>query len=122
LIPEQPVEIAFRHLKESSAKRHSGIVDDNIDATVFGDHLRGKSGDRGSVRDVETMPADADDLFYFVAGDVGGGARERCIVDVGEREMATAARQRHGDRASNSAGRSGDHGRPAFQLQQGGGL
>ena len=42
------------------------------------------------VGDVETMPADADGFFNFVA-DVGGGARERRIIDIGKREMATAA-------------------------------
>jgi hypothetical protein len=91
--PEQPVEIAFRDLDESSVKRHASIVDQNIDAAVFGGHLRGKRRDRSTVCDVEVMPADADGLFNFVAGDVGGGARERRIVDVGKREMAAAACQ-----------------------------
>jgi hypothetical protein len=40
---KQPVEIALRDLKESAAKRYAGVVDQNVDATVLGRYLRGKS-------------------------------------------------------------------------------
>jgi len=63
------------------------------------------------------MPADADGRAGFAAGDIGRRARQRRIVNVGKREMAIATRQRDRDRASNSASRSSDDGRLAFELQ-----
>ena len=52
----------------------------------------------------------------------GHGARQTLAVDrvsfdVGKGEMTTAARQRDGDCASDSAGRSGDDCCAAFELQ-----
>jgi hypothetical protein len=98
----------------------AGIVDEDVDGAVFGRHLRWKRGDRGTVGDIETMPADADLVLGVpFACNPGGGVRERCIVDVGEGEMAAATRERHGDSASDSAGRSGDDGRAALEIHHG---
>jgi hypothetical protein len=56
-------------------------------------------------------------VLSLVASDLGGGVRERCLVDVGEGEMAATARQRDGDCAPDSAGRSGHDGCAASELQ-----
>src|SRR5262249_46205104 len=63
------------------------------------------------------VPADTDVVLGLVASDLGGGVRQRCIVDVGEGEMAATGRQRHGDCASDSCGRSRDHCCVAVELQ-----
>jgi hypothetical protein len=65
------------------------------------------------------MPADTEVglILVLVASDLGGGVRQPGIIDVGEGEMAATARQRDSDRASDSAGGSGDDGCAAFELQ-----
>src|SRR5215471_16478475 len=64
------------------------------------------------------VPADTDVVLGLVASHLGGGVRQRCIIDVGEGEMAATARQRDGDCASDSVGRSGDNCCVAVELQQ----
>ncbi len=86
---EQPVEISLSDLLEGTAKRNTGIVDENVDSGMFGRHLPRKSGDRGAVGYIEVMPADT----HLVHGELGGRTRERGVVNIGKREVAAAARQ-----------------------------
>ncbi len=55
----QPVEIVLAHLLEAAAEGHAGVVDEQVDALVGGEHLRRQRAHGLAVGHVERMGGDA---------------------------------------------------------------
>src|SRR5271170_1404932 len=101
---EEPLEVLFGDLIEGAAESDACVVDEDVDAGMLGEDLRGESGNGGAIGDVEVMLANAQ---ARCCGEFGGLSEWR-FVDVREGEMAAAAREGDGDAAADAAGGSGD--------------
>jgi len=109
---EQPLEIAFGDLIEGPVERDAGVVDKKVDEAVRGEHGFGQSGDARAVGHVEPMQADREPTARGAAF----GLEKARFADVGERQTASAAGERDGNRPSDPACGVGHQGDAAAEV------
>ena len=89
----QPVEVVLADLLEGAAEGDAGVVDEQVDPAVGGAHRGRQRRHRGAIGDVDACAAGANAERFRLARRRGEAGR----VDVDQRQMAAAARQRERD-------------------------
>src|SRR5215510_8569777 len=89
---KEPLEVFFRDLFERSANRDAGVVDEQVYTAMLVGHDVWKRRHCVAIGDVETVSRHANTVCPCQLC----RACQAILVDIGNGEMTTAARQRHG--------------------------
>ncbi len=112
---EQPVEILLADLIEATRERDAGVVEEQVDRRVRGEHRFGVGGDLLAVSYIERVTGHA----HAAGGEFRGERLERGGPDVGQRQMTAARGETDGERAADAAARAGDDRGLAAQVEAG---